>query len=113
MSNQSIVNRLSAVAVVFISTAGVQVAAAADSDLDPQIQAANVLQPPRNWSTRMDEVLQAGRGTYVAVDSQEQARRVLQPVISIASGSTEKQAFASELVDPQVQAIRLLSRTSY
>lgn len=116
MSKHSICSRLPAIAgaVIFVSSVGLQVASAAVPDNDPQTQAAHVLQRPQIWSTRMDEVLQAGRGAYQTADAQEQARRVLQPAIDAIPGVTSQQSsVASNFIDPQAQAARLLMRTRY
>lgn len=116
MSKYSVCSRLPAIAgaVVFVSTVGLQVVSAAEQDNDPQTQAAHLLQRPQIWSTRMDEVLQAGRGTYQTADAHEQARRVLQPVIDATPGVTPRESMmASNSIDPQVQAARLLMRTYY
>lgn len=117
MSKYSICSRLPAIAgaVVFISsTVGLQLASAAEQVNDPQTQAAHVLQRPQIWSSKMDEVLQTGRGTYQTADAQEQARRVLQPAVDAIPGVTPQQAtVASNFIDPQAQAASLLMRTRY
>lgn len=100
-----------------ISLAGFRISAAGDLDTDPHVQAAHVLQHPQTWIVSSGGFNKPEHGSGKALDSQQQAQRVLQPVIDVVHGSAKSvgsgQFLASESVEPQSQAIRLLSHSRY
>lgn len=117
MSKQAIMNplSLSVGALLLMSVAGVRPAAAAGPDVDPQAQAAHLLQHPVVWISGAEGVQLTGHGRGQVLDQQAQARRVLQPVVDVADGGSAVfvQFLASETLEPQSQAARLLSRNFY
>jgi len=115
MSKPSTIRPLSlAVGGLFlISMTGIQVSHAADARVDPQEQAASVLKQPTSWISSAEAVQSSGHGNYRALDSQQQAQRVLQPAHEVAADAGPGQFMASESVDPHMQAIRVLHHTFY
>lgn len=117
MSKLSTINPLSLAlgALFLISLASFRVSSAADMSTVPQVQAANVLQHPTTWIASTDGFKKAGYVSDKARDSQQQAQRVLQPVHDVANTNSvaSGQSLASESLEPQLQAIRLLSQSRY
>ena len=92
-------------ALCLTSLAGIQDSVAADA----QMQAANLLQHNSTWSAGTDGFQQSSSGKIYT--SQEQAQRILQPVIDVAVSDAGSGHFMTyEPVNPQLQAVQILSR---
>ncbi len=112
MSNQSTIHPLSITVgvLLLISLAGARVSSAAGTDADSQAQAAYLLQHPLNRIAITDGFQQSGNGNDKILAPQEQAKRVLQPVAAGgAESSGSGQFLASQSVEPQLQAVRVLT----